>query len=414
MDTTAKWGPWVLILAVLAAVAVEIVIKAKNEDQSLMRMMSIMRSVLMAVVAVFSVIISTALLLSVLLGTGVPVRASAEAADEALMDRFDMYMTNEKANALEGVMAIEKVWWLSDDDLIAPKPNKSRFGTSDDPASLQWLLDEARELLGIEEFLFNTNIKIPYGSKVTYYLDETIFAISWREFKDTCFYTYGEVKIAHPSQFRRFLAGGTYGADKQFTTTQMANDVNAVLASSGDFYKFRNLGIIVYDGEVKRVNSREVDTCFIDDKGDLIFSYRGQLGTVQEAQQFVDENNIRFSLAFGPALIDNGQMCRLPSSYPCGEIYDTYARAGLCQMGPLHYVVVTANREKDNYSQRMPTIPQFAARLAETGCQKAYTLDGGQTGVIAMNGKMMNPSQYGSQRLISDIFYFATALPDGE
>lgn len=414
MDATVQWGPWVLILAVLAAVAVEIVIRKQKEDRSLMRMLGIMQWMLTTVVTVFSVIVSAALLLSVLTGTGVPIRTSAEAADEAIMDRFDMYMTNEKANALEGVMAIEKVWWLSDDDLIAPKPNQSRFGSTSDPSSLQWLLDEAKELLGVEDFVFSTDIQIPYGTKVTYYLDETIFAISWREYKDTCFYTYGEVKIAHPSQFRRFLAGGTYGSDKQFTTTQMASDVNAVLASSGDFYKFRNLGIIVYDGEVKRVNSREVDTCFIDDKGDLIFSYRGQLRTVEEAQKFVDENNIRFSLAFGPALIDNGQLCKLPSSYPCGEIYETYARAGLCQMGPLHYVVVTANREKDNYAQRMPTIPQFAARLAETGCQKAYTLDGGQTGVIAMNGRMMNPSQYGSQRLISDIFYFATALPDGE
>jgi hypothetical protein len=26
----------------------------------------------------------------------------------------------------------------------------------------------------------------------------------------------------------------------------------------------------------------------------------------------------------------------------------------------------------------------------------------------------MNPAQYGAQRSISDIFYFATALPDGE
>jgi exopolysaccharide biosynthesis protein len=83
-------------------------------------------------------------------------------------------------------------------------------------------------------------------------------------------------------------------------------------------------------------------------------------------------------------------------------------------MGPLHYLIVTTNREENNYSQRMPTIPQFARRLQETGCIKAYTLDGGQTGVIAMNGIMMNPKQYGSQRKISDIFYFATALPDGE
>ena len=330
------------------------------------------------------------------------------------MDRYDMYMTNEVSNALDGVLSIEKVYWLNDSDIIAPKPDASRFGTTTDPTSLQWLLDEASALLGETDFLFSTDVKIAPGTQIMYYLDETIFAISWLEMKDTCYYTYGEVKIAHPSQFRRFLAGGTYGSEKQFTTTQMASDVNAVLASSGDFYKFRNYGIIVYDGVVKRVNSAQVDTCFIDDKGDLIFSYAGSLRTVKEAQQFVDNNNIRFSLAFGPALIENGQLCRLSGSYPIGEPFETYARAGLCQMGPLHYLVVTTNREENNYAQKMPTIPQFAQRLLETGCIRAYTLDGGQTGVIAMNGIMMNPKQYGSQRKISDIFYFATAIPDGE
>ena len=43
----------------------------------------------------------------------------------------------------------------------------------------------------------------------------------------------------------------------------------------------------------------------------------------------------------------------------------------------------------------------------------AYTLDGGQTATIAMNHEHINPVQYGSQRRISDIFYFATAIPDG-
>ena len=420
-ENMLKWAPVVLAMALLMGVITEFIVKrtlkkgqfqsAKNNKTAGLHIISV---ILSALVAVFSLVVTTALICGVLISRGVPTKSSAEAADEVIMDRYDMYMTNEVSNALDGVMSIEKVYWLNDNDLIAPKPDASRFGTTTDPSSLQWLLDEASALLGETDFLFSTDVKIAPGTQIMYYLDETIFAISWLEMKDTCYYTYGEVKIAHPSQFRRFLAGGTYGSDKQFTTTQMANDVNAVLASSGDFYKFRNLGIIVYDGEVKRVNSREVDTCFIDDKGDLIFSYRGQLGTVKEAQKFVDENNIRFSIAFGPALIDNGQLCKLPSSYPCGEIYETYARAGLCQMGPLHYLIVTTNREENNYSQKMPTIPQFARRLQETGCIKAYTLDGGQTGVIAMNGIMRNPKQYGSQRKISDIFYFATALPDGE
>ena len=361
--------------------------------------------------SVISVVLTVSFLEVLLLGTGVPSKGSAEAADRTIMDSYDMYMTNQVSNALDGVLAIEKVYWLNDHDLIAPEPNPNGYGKTTDPTSLQWLLDEASELLGIDEFVFSTDIKTIPGSEINYYLDETIFAITWRESIKNCAYTFAEVKIAHPSQFRRFLAGGTYGSDKQFATTQMASDVNAVLASSGDFYKFRPLGTIVYDGVVKRINSSQMDTCFIDDKGDLIFVYGGEITKMDAAQKFVDENNIRFSIAFGPVLVDNGVRCE-PYDYCVGEINDTYARAGLGQLGELHYLVVTANRWQVN--NRTATIHDFAQVMLDKKCWKAYALDGGQTGVIAMDGKMMNPAQYGSQRLISDIFYFATALPDGE
>ena len=50
----------------------------------------------------------------------------------------------------------------------------------------------------------------------------------------------------------------------------------------------------------------------------------------------------------------------------------------------------------------------------ELDVDMAYTLDGGQTAVIAMNDKLINNVMKGHQRNISDIFYFATAVPDGE
>lgn len=358
--------------------------------------------------AVCALILTGVLVSWGLTNLGVPGNsADSQASDLSIMDVYDMQMINKISDALDGVLSIDKVYWLNDEDLIAPEPNPSCYGSTTDPASLQWLLDKAAEMLDIEKFIFNTGITIRSGTEINYYLDETIFAIVWQEVRQGCTYTFSEVKIAHASQFRRFLAGGSYGSDKQFFTTQMASDVNAVVASSGDFYKFRNYGIIVHEGVVRRVNGEKVDTCFIDDKGELIFVRAGQITTMEAAQKFVDENNIRFSIAFGPILIENGQRCE-PYSYPIGEINERYARAGLAKVEDLHYLVATANRY-----QTTPTIHDFAQVLQELGVEKAYTLDGGQTGVIAMNDKMMNPNQYGSQRAISDIFYFATAIPDG-
>ena len=256
-------------------------------------------------------IVMTAVLIVNMLGvvsssTGASVSGISAAA---IMDKFDMVMTNEISSALEGVLKIDKVYWLSDQDLVAPEPNPEGFGTADSPAELGWLLEEATELIDGQDMLFSTETQIWDRDKVYYYYDETILAITWKEVIDNCTYTFSEVKIAHPSQFRRFLANGEFGSDKQFTTTEMAASVNAVLTSSGDFYKYRQFGVVVYEGEVKRAEFERVDTCFIDDKGELIMSRRNDFSSIEEAQKFVDDNNIRFSLAFGPVLIENGVEC---------------------------------------------------------------------------------------------------------
>lgn len=364
------------------------------------------------VAAAVSFLLVGLLLVVILFGTGIPTaRPQKESVEVAVGERFRMYMTNRISTALEGVIDIEKVYWLSDSDLVAPKPREENFGTSKDAASLQWLLDDAQKLLEGQDTVFSTETPLAPDSEVTYYLDETIFTVTWKQVFDDSMYTISEVKIAHPSQFRRFLAGGTYGSGIQLLTTQMADSVNAVVASSGDFYAHRRYGVIVYDGVVQRSDPKWVDTCFIDDKGDLLFSYRGQLQTMEEAEKFVEENNIRFSIAFGPVLIDNGQPVTT-REYIVGEINEEYARSALCQMGPLHYLLVVCARQ-GNFNDNA-TLKTFQKVVSTFGPEKAYTLDGGQTAVIAMRGKPINRVMFDAQREISDILYFATAVPSHE
>ena len=312
---------------------------------------------------------------------------------------------------VEAVEPVKKVFWLKDEDLVAPEPDQSKFGEAASPAELSWLLEEAADLLEGQSMYFDPETtQIVEGTVVRYYLDDTILAITWKEMHDYSVYTFSEVKIAHPSQFRRFLADGEYGSDKQYLTTEMAASVNAVVASSGDFYRFREFGAVVYEGQVRRVRGDLTDTCLIDENGDLHFFRKGEVLDVETAQAYVDEHNIRFSLAFGPVLIDDGVGC-VPSRYLLGEIDEDYARAALCQMDKLHYLLATANTE--GIYQQVPNLHRFAATLEATGCRKAYALDGGQTAVIAMNDQLINRPVKGSQRKISDIIYFATAIPSG-
>ena len=328
-----------------------------------------------------------------------------------LLDRFDNYIVNMTSTALDGIIPVEKVYMLSDSDQVAPEPNPQLYGSTTNPEDLQFAINIVHRRLNGEELLFNTDVEIFEGSDIRYYLDDTIFAVTWKQVLENVVYTFSEVKIQHPSQFRRFLSDGKYGSDKQYLTSQMAASVNAVVASAGDFYKYRHIGLLVYNGQVERFEGNYLDNCFIDDQGDLIFTRSTELLTKSELEQFVKDQNIRFSLSFGPVLIENGESC-VKTPYPIGEITGNYARSALCQQGPLHYVVVTANNE-GKYGN-FPTLFSFAKTLAGVGIEKAYTLDGGQTATIVMNDQVINRVSYGAERYISDIIYFATAIPENE
>ena len=54
----------------------------------------------------------------------------------------------------------------------------------------------------------------------------------------------------------------------------------------------------------------------------------------------------------------------------------------------------------------------FAQHFAEKGVLSAYCLDGGQTGEVVFRGEAYNYIDFGKERLVSDILYFATALPE--
>ena len=368
------------------------------------------RRVLTAISAVLSCVITFVILYFLIFSANLPESAEAETIHAEITEAFDATIFSDMDDALKQLYQVKKVYWIEDGAQKAPKPDQTLFGETDDPASLQWLLDEAAELLEGQDTLFTTETVLMPGTKVRYYLDDTILAITWKQIMGNFVYTISEVKIAHPSQFRRYLAGEEYDSFTLATTSRMAQLTNSVVGTSADYYRGRRFGIIVYDGEVKRVDSPGyADTCYIDKNGDLHFSYRGELMTAEDAQKFVDERDIQFSLAFGPILVDNGVRCE-PISYSIGEVNDKYSRAVLGQRDKLHYIVIAANHERSYWNYQ--TIHELAFYVEQLGCQKAYTLDGGNTGTITMNGQVINRTEFGYERILSDIIYFGTAIPN--
>lgn len=295
----------------------------------------------------------------------------------------------------------------------APVPSPDRFGSTDDPNLVQALLEtaEAKKLIGDEELVWNSSIERIPGTQIRYYLDETILTIVWQEVANRGVGTFAEVFVADGSQLRRKIDGDAFGSMEFLTTSQYARETNAVLALGGDFYNHdRACGIVVYQRQVYRFEPDSCDTCFITSEGDMLFAYRGQFRSREEAQAFVDENDVLFSLCFGPVLIDNGEDVT-PNQYRWGEIQDEYARSALGMFGKGHYLTMNMNCQLPNYYY-LSTLRAAADEMIKRGCQKAYTLDGGQTATTVFNYELINPVQFGWEKIISDIIYFATALPE--
>ena len=388
------------------------VVKKKRKKKSfLQRLIGFLgKNVAVACCGVLVVLLLSNLLIA--MGSGTSAVAK-DASDVEIMDRFDMFMTNQISNALEGIVTIEKVYWLSDNDEVAPKSNQNNYGTTTNPADVLPVLEKAKKLIAGRELSFNENIPLWEHGQIHYYYDETILVIFWQQLMDGIVHNVAEVIVADASQFRRGLAGGEFGSDKQFVPSQIAQSVNAVVATSGDFYKFRQNGIIVHKGKLRRFEGKMVDTCFIDDQGDLLFVKRGELTTEEEAEQYIKDHNVRFSLAFGPIMVEDGKNV-VPAVYPIGEITGNYTRASVCQKGKLHYMFISTSSYMDYGLTQRQTLKNFADNLIELGAVNAYALDGGQTTIIAINGQLVTSPDYEAERQISDIIYFATALPDGE
>lgn len=333
--------------------------------------------------------------------------------DVRMMDSFDSLMTSVLADAEEGARSVPKHFWINEDDDKLPLRDDSKYGTADSAAELQWLIDAAAPLLDGQELLFNTDIQIREGTKITFYLDESILAITWQQILNRMVYTIAEVKVMDASQFRRYLSDGVYDSGNRYTTAQLSEQAGSVLATSADFFMTRPHGVVVYEGEVKRFhNAYLLDYCFVDMDGNFIMVPRNTFQEQSEVEAFIEEHNINFNLAFGPILVKDGVQCD-PLRYPIGETNDGYPRAAICQKDELHYLAVVTNGNGGNFNY--PTMHMFAEEIVKFDVLHAYAMDGGRTGAIVMQDQFLNPSEYrAGPRLVGDILSFVTAVPNQE
>lgn len=329
---------------------------------------------------------------------------------QTLATIYQTEIQKQLAQVVLGETESQPVYEIKDQNGPAPLPNPASFGEVKTPEELRELLEKAEAVLEGQKLYLTPETELFPDSTVHYYLDDSIFAVAWKQKVESTAFTFAEVKIMHPSQFRRYLSGEEFGSGMLSLTSEMTQSVNAVLGCSGDYYAYRRRGLTIVDGEAKKYVKGLPDTCYINKEGDLILERDQDFADLSEVQAYADDHDIQFSLSFGPILVKDGEnVC--PGYYDLGEVKQQYSRAAICQMDKLHYLYIAAGTDVGAYV--LMTMKTFSEHVAATGCRQAYALDGGQTTTIVLNNEVINHVNYGSERRISDIVYFATAIPEG-
>ncbi len=311
-----------------------------------------------------------------------------EAAIPSSKDRdafFQMSSQNLLSDALKDVHVIPRKYILELSETLTPAPDESKFEEK---------YDDERQNFD--------------GKPIYYYKDDSIEVKCWREEISGKVFNFSEVWISDPSQLRRTLVDNVISKKHLDHPQNIFAKTNGVVGMSADFCAFRNLGIIIQYGQVIRgVKNSILDIAVYDKNGN--FSAYEDNDSFYETDAYKN-GEIIHTFAFGPVLVDNyavsdSYKLRLRAQHP-GELRSIYPRAAICQFDyDKHYLLCTLDYEGMNGVD-------FATVLQSKGVRFAYNLDGGQTATLMFHKKIINKVAYGGTRQVSDILFFATAIPN--
>ena len=217
-----------------------------------------------------------------------------------------------------------------------------------------------------------------------------------------------EVKIGDPTQLRTMPAY-SYESTANEKGRNLSRRAHAVLACNGDYYCMdvsKKGSYVLRQGVLYSEHlTGKSDILLIDEAGDFHIAHKAVEGDIPESW---DGKRLINGLCFGPALVENGEVCSIePDDFMITE--KKVARLALCQLGPLHYAVICCSGPAVGSAGL--TLQDFATLTGKLGAQWAYNLDGGNSAMMFTNTRMINVNR--TIRQISDIVYFASAWPEG-
>lgn len=221
---------------------------------------------------------------------------------------------------------------------------------------------------------------------------------------DTLTYYVADVTLSDATALRSAFASNQFGENITALVSDIAEDNDAVFAINGDYYGFRDTGIVIRNGVVFRDSPAREGLVFYADGTAAIYD---ETTTTAAELLAVGAWN---TLSFGPAIVENGQVVagvddvEIDTNFGNHSIQGEQPRTAVGVIDENHLVFVVVDGRDDGYS-RGATLSELAAIMAGLGAQTAYNLDGGGSSEMWFDGTVVNQPSNGGERATSDILY---------
>lgn len=223
---------------------------------------------------------------------------------------------------------------------------------------------------------------------------------------DTVTYYVADVVLGDATTLRSAFAKDQFGENIIEKTSEIAAENGAVFAVNGDYYGFRDTGIVIRNGVIYRDSpARE----------GLVFYTDGTVEVYDETTTSADEllaAGAWNTLSFGPAIVEDGQVVdgiediEIDTNFGNHSIQGEQPRTLVGVIDDNHLVFVVVDGRSDGYSRGV-TMTEAAQILIGLGATTGYNLDGGGSSTMYFDGAVLNQPSNGGERGTSDILYIA-------
>lgn len=221
---------------------------------------------------------------------------------------------------------------------------------------------------------------------------------------DTVTYYVADVTIDDATQLRSAFADNQFGENITDLVSTIATDNDAVLAINGDYYGFRDSGIVIRNGVAYRDDPARTGLAIYAD---------GSMKVYDETATSADEllaDGVWQTLSFGPALVTGGEVVsgiddvEIDTNVGNHSIQGEQPRTAIGIIDENHFVFVVVDGRDTGYSRGV-TMTELAGIMQGLGATEAYNLDGGGSSELWFNGEVVNQPSNGGERATSDILY---------